>query len=269
MTDPGCTSQDEAMRKLQFVAERLDVDVVAAALAIWAVDHCGRTAPDATPGAHVSPAALCHAVVAEAKAGWGVHAAEMLALTGIRRSEDLGRVVLGLCDAGLMRRATDDTLEAFGGVFDMEQLAGDRMLFDGWACPGCGYALTGMAGRRCSECGRTFRPADFVHMPTRFERWARRLKPWCIAGGLHFALLLMISLLSIAMEETSGGPLRSLVWLLAWPMTQIVAGDPVHAALYAGLPASLLWGAVAVAIYRMYSRFAGARVPIGAAGSPD
>ena len=45
----------------------------------------------------------------------------MLENWGIRRTEDFGRIVFGMVDAGLLRKTDEDSLDDFTDVFDFDE----------------------------------------------------------------------------------------------------------------------------------------------------
>jgi len=67
---------------------------------------------------HVSGRQLCLGLRDLAVHQFGGLARLVLSRWGIESTEDFGRVVFALVDAGLLRKTADDTLEDFRGVYD-------------------------------------------------------------------------------------------------------------------------------------------------------
>jgi uncharacterized repeat protein (TIGR04138 family) len=75
---------------------------------------------------HVSGRQLCLGLRDLAVHQFGVLARLVLAKWNIVSTEDFGRVVFALVDAGLLRKTDEDTLEDFRGVYDFEDAFGGR-----------------------------------------------------------------------------------------------------------------------------------------------
>lgn len=75
---------------------------------------------------HVSGRQLCLGLRDLAVHQFGVLARLVLAKWNIDSTEDFGRVVFALVDAGLLRKTDEDTLEDFRGVYDFEDAFGAR-----------------------------------------------------------------------------------------------------------------------------------------------
>jgi uncharacterized repeat protein (TIGR04138 family) len=75
-------------------------------------------------GAHVGARLFCHAFrdYARLRFGGEERAIGALAGMGIRRSEDVGRIVFALVDAKRIMAAPEDSLEQFAGLFTVENL---------------------------------------------------------------------------------------------------------------------------------------------------
>lgn len=73
---------------------------------------------------HVSGRDLCMGLRDYALAQFGPLASVVLNHWGIRRTDDFGRIVFNLVDAGLMSKTDDDTIEDFQGVFDFGEAFG-------------------------------------------------------------------------------------------------------------------------------------------------
>ncbi|MDG2422903.1 MAG: hypothetical protein P8M22_02870 [Phycisphaerales bacterium] len=70
---------------------------------------------------HVTGQELCLGLKNYAVDQWGMMAPVVLECWGIRSSEDFGRIVFAMIDAGLMSRRPDDAPEDFRGVFDFRE----------------------------------------------------------------------------------------------------------------------------------------------------
>jgi len=77
---------------------------------------------------HVSGQQLCHGLRDFAKREYGLMAKSVLARWRIHRSEDFGRIVFAMVDAGLMHKTADDTIEDFIDVFSFEEAFSDPLL---------------------------------------------------------------------------------------------------------------------------------------------
>lgn len=78
---------------------------------------------------HVSGRELCMGLRDFAIQQYGYMAPCVLRHWNIRRTDDFGRIVFTLIDAGYMSKTDDDTLEDFRGVFDFEDdFAEDTLL---------------------------------------------------------------------------------------------------------------------------------------------
>lgn len=80
-------------------------------------------ASNAQPGAekHVSGQQLCLGLRDYAVSRYGLMARTVLERWGIRRTDDFGRIVFAMIDAGLMRKSDEDCLEDFQGVFEFDE----------------------------------------------------------------------------------------------------------------------------------------------------
>jgi uncharacterized repeat protein (TIGR04138 family) len=79
--------------------------------------------PEALPelDRHVSGQQLCLGLREYAIKRYGLLAPVVLEHWHIRRTDDFGRIVFAMIDAGLMSSTDDDTLEDFRGVFDFTE----------------------------------------------------------------------------------------------------------------------------------------------------
>jgi uncharacterized repeat protein (TIGR04138 family) len=75
------------------------------------------------PGAepHVSGQQLCLGLRDYALLRYGFMARTVLERWGIRRTDDFGRIVFAMIDAGLMRKSDEDCPEDFQGVFEFDE----------------------------------------------------------------------------------------------------------------------------------------------------
>lgn len=80
-----------------------------------------------SPERHVSGQQLCMGLRDFAIDQFGLLARTVLASWSIRRTEDFGRVVFTLVEAGLMRKTDEDNIEDFSGVFDFAEVFGRQL----------------------------------------------------------------------------------------------------------------------------------------------
>jgi uncharacterized repeat protein (TIGR04138 family) len=80
---------------------------------------CGDQPP--TNDRHVSGQQLCLGLRDYAVVRYGLLARTVLARWGICKTEDFGRIVFAMIDAGLLRRSDDDTIEDFRSVFEFDE----------------------------------------------------------------------------------------------------------------------------------------------------
>lgn len=73
------------------------------------------------PERHVSGQQLCIGLRDYAIRRYGMLARTVLARWGIRRTDDFGRIVFAMIDAGLMRKSDDDAPADFEGVYDFDE----------------------------------------------------------------------------------------------------------------------------------------------------
>ena len=87
----------------------------------------GEAAAQGRAGAgaeHVSGQQLCIGLRDWAVRQYGMLAKTVLAQWGVRRTEDFGRIVFAMIDAGMMRGSDTDTPEDFRGVYDFDEAFG-------------------------------------------------------------------------------------------------------------------------------------------------
>lgn len=70
---------------------------------------------------HVSGRQLCLGLRDFAIIRYGLLAKTVLGHWGVRTTEDFGKIVFALVEAGLMRTTDEDTIEDFQGVFDFDE----------------------------------------------------------------------------------------------------------------------------------------------------
>lgn len=71
---------------------------------------------------HVSGQQLCLGLLDFALSRYGVAAPMVMERWNIRRTDDFGRIVYALIDAGLMNKNPSDRIEHFQGVFDFAEV---------------------------------------------------------------------------------------------------------------------------------------------------
>ena len=67
---------------------------------------------------HITGRQLCEGLRDLAVERWGLMARAVLATWGIRTTDDFGRIVFAMIDAGLLQKQPDDTIADFADVFD-------------------------------------------------------------------------------------------------------------------------------------------------------
>jgi uncharacterized repeat protein (TIGR04138 family) len=76
---------------------------------------------------HVSGQQLCMGLREHAIAQFGPMARTVLASWGIRRTEDFGKVVFALLNAGVLRKTDADSIDDFAAVYDFAEAFGDAL----------------------------------------------------------------------------------------------------------------------------------------------
>jgi uncharacterized repeat protein (TIGR04138 family) len=71
---------------------------------------------------HISPEELLEGLKYTASRQFGPMAKEVLNHWGIYNTRDIGNIVFGLIDAGLMHRSEEDSIEDFDDVYDFRQV---------------------------------------------------------------------------------------------------------------------------------------------------
>ena len=70
---------------------------------------------------HVSGQQLCFGLKDYALKRYGMLARTVLERWGIRKTDDFGKIVFAMVDAGLMRKTDEDTFEDFSGVYSFDE----------------------------------------------------------------------------------------------------------------------------------------------------
>lgn len=78
--------------------------------------------PGEDSGRHVTGQQLCLGLKDYAIEKYGRLARTVLGRWGVRRTEDFGKIVFAMIEAGLMRKTEEDSLEDFQGVFDFDEV---------------------------------------------------------------------------------------------------------------------------------------------------
>lgn len=73
------------------------------------------------PERHVSGQQLCIGLRDFAIRRYGMLARTVLARWSIRKTDDFGRIVYAMIDAGLMRKSDDDSFADFQGVYEFDE----------------------------------------------------------------------------------------------------------------------------------------------------
>ena len=79
------------------------------------------TPPPGDESRHVNGQQLCLGLKDFAVKRYGLLARTVFSRWGVNRTDDFGRIVFAMIDAGVMRKTADDTLEDFSGVFDFDE----------------------------------------------------------------------------------------------------------------------------------------------------
>ncbi|GJM20022.1 MAG: hypothetical protein DHS20C14_22350 [Phycisphaeraceae bacterium] len=69
---------------------------------------------------HVNGQQLCFGLRDYGVERYGLLARDVLTRWGISKTEDFGKIIFAMVEAGLMRKTDEDTLEDFRGVYDFE-----------------------------------------------------------------------------------------------------------------------------------------------------
>lgn len=82
---------------------------------------------EAAGNRHVTGQQLCLGLRDHALRQYGLLARTVLEHWNIRRTEDFGRIVFALVDAGLLRKTERDSIEDFAGVYDFDEVFGRKL----------------------------------------------------------------------------------------------------------------------------------------------
>ena len=80
------------------------------------------TDPGEEDSRHVSGRQLCEGLRDYGQRQYGLLAKTVLSRWGIRSTEDFGKIVFAMVDAGLMRKTDEDTLADFVGVYRFDEV---------------------------------------------------------------------------------------------------------------------------------------------------
>lgn len=86
----------------------------------YTVEHV-KANGDASPGRHVSGQELCEGLRRYARKEFGLLAIDVLNHWRIRSTEDFGRIVFAMVEAGLLRKSEEDSLKDFVGIYSFEE----------------------------------------------------------------------------------------------------------------------------------------------------
>jgi uncharacterized repeat protein (TIGR04138 family) len=81
----------------------------------------GEVKTDNAEDRHVTGQQLCLGLRDYALAKYGMLARTVLGRWGIQKTDDFGRIVFAMIDAGFMRKADSDSFEDFQGVFEFDE----------------------------------------------------------------------------------------------------------------------------------------------------
>lgn len=70
---------------------------------------------------HVSGQQLCNGLRDYAIKRYGLLARTVLHRWNVRRTDDFGKIVFAMIDAGVMRKSDEDSIEDFKGVYDFDE----------------------------------------------------------------------------------------------------------------------------------------------------
>lgn len=80
------------------------------------------------PSRHVTGQQLCIGLKDYAIQRYGLLARTVLERWGIRTTDDFGKIVFTMIDAGLMRKTDEDSLDDFRSVFDFDEVFAEPSL---------------------------------------------------------------------------------------------------------------------------------------------
>ncbi len=90
-------------------------------------DENSLASSEAENGRHVNGQELCIGLRDYAVSQYGLLARTVLEQWNIRRTEDFGRIVFMMVEAGLLRKTDEDSIEDFTGVFDFDEVFGREL----------------------------------------------------------------------------------------------------------------------------------------------
>lgn len=109
---------DENPDLLWKLSQNMGIPVFAFELVRLACQRIGSDEVDGEIQAwHVSAGELCDSVIRVAHFNFGRHAYRILKMLGIRRSEDVGRIVQAMVEAELFEQSEEDSISDFNGLF--------------------------------------------------------------------------------------------------------------------------------------------------------
>lgn len=76
---------------------------------------------DASSDRHVSGQELCEGLRHYARKQYGLLAGDVLRHWRVRSTEDFGKIVFAMVDAGLLRKSDDDSMRDFVGVYSFDE----------------------------------------------------------------------------------------------------------------------------------------------------
>ncbi|RMH26293.1 MAG: hypothetical protein D6693_07395 [Planctomycetota bacterium] len=80
-----------------------------------------RSDDDGSHGRHVSGVELCDGLRRYARREFGLLARDVLGHWHIRSTEDFGRIVFAMVEAGLLRTSEEDSMDDFLGVYSFDE----------------------------------------------------------------------------------------------------------------------------------------------------
>ena len=113
LTDRRASSTGYPPAAYQFVREGLDHTA--------SVMHGDADPFDGNESRHVSGQQLCIGLRDYALRQFGSMAGLVLRTWNVRRTEDFGRIVFDMVEAGILRKTEDDAIEDFANVYDFEE----------------------------------------------------------------------------------------------------------------------------------------------------
>lgn len=90
--------------------------------AVAPVEDATESSAEAEATRHVSGQQLCLGLKDYAIRKYGRLARLVLSRWSIRRTDDFGRIVFAMIDAGVMRKTDNDTLQDFSEVYEFEEV---------------------------------------------------------------------------------------------------------------------------------------------------